>query len=458
MTMRVHKRERFTSVSNEIINNKEMSWEARGLLIYLLSKPEGWIVRNNDLIKQSPAGRDKVASIVQELARNGHIFRWQCRETDGRIEWKSEIFESPEEMREWRQENPDIADPSRKSTPNNQGHHNGKTVSGEPAHHNGKTVSGSTVNGKDVDIVITEFSNTELDPEIFIDPIPHTHSDPERVCVKNEKSPEPESIVSPEQPKSFPVFSKSIGVDNFSAAAPLNSSIEGFPIGPWGRDLFSIHPGFMAAVIAKWRKGNSQKAQAFGAMVDEEVRGCIQKYWRKDWTTLRLDWTEYEDSTKRLAQTVRDRMSQGVEITSQEQKILTDRVMGPEHLRPQALYSDLQQAVLNPARLQRELPSGAVPLIADNELTESQIEETRRAIEAARSNLMKSNQSLFEGRNPVPDFMAWLLEEAKKHPVPGMAVRAIAVILARRPEMQTAYLSSRNATERELSYSGSEDF
>lgn len=443
MTMRVHKRERFTSVSNEIINNKEMSWEARGLLIYLLSKPEGWIVRNNDLIKQSPAGRDKVASIVQELARNDHIFRWQCRETDGRIEWKSEIFESPDEMREWRQKNPDIADPSRKSIPNKQGHHNGKTVSGEPAHHNGKTVSGSTVNGKDVDIVITEFSNTELDPEIFIDPIPHTHSDPERVCVKNKKSPEPESIVSPDESKSLPVFSKSIGGDNFSAAAPLNSSIEGFPIGPWGRDLFSIHPGFMAAVIAKWRKGNSQKAQAFGAMVDEEVRGCIQKYWRKDWTTLRLDWIEYEDSTKRLAQTVRDRMSQGVEITSQEQKILTDRVRGPEHLRPQAPHSVPEQAVLSPSQVQTQ-PSDSIKLlpVAVTGISESELEETRRAIEAARSRLPKSNQSLFEGRVPIAAFMTWLQDEAKKHPAPGIPQRVLVLNLAQRPEVQTKYLQS----------------
>jgi hypothetical protein len=89
MSVRIHKKSRFTTVSNDIVNNSSVSWEARGLLVYLLSKPEGWIVRNSDLIRQSPAGRDKVAAILKEL-ENKYIFRWETRNPEGRIEWKSE--------------------------------------------------------------------------------------------------------------------------------------------------------------------------------------------------------------------------------------------------------------------------------------------------------------------------------------------------------------------------------
>jgi hypothetical protein len=277
------------------------------------------------------------------------------------------------------------------------------------------------------------------------DPKEHSLRNPERVCEEMKNDTEPESLIVPDTPKTLPVFSSPIGDDNFSAAAPRNSSTEGFPIGPWGQDLFSIHAGFMAAVIGKWRKGDTQKAKTFGSMVDEEVRGCIQKYWKKDWTNLQLDWTEYEDSTKRLAQTVRDRMAQGVEISTQEQKILTDRVMGPEHLRHQASDSVPQQALLTPERVQRQasIPIGILP-VAITGISESDLEETKRAIEAARPKVVAMNQSLFQGREPIEAFRHWLEQEAEKHHVPGLSRRLIALSLGRRPEMQAAYLESLN--------------
>jgi hypothetical protein len=441
MTIRVHKRERFTSVSNEIINNKQLSWESRAMLIYLLSKPDGWVMRNTDLIKQSPAGREKVRSIVQELTANGYIFRWKIQGTDGRIEWKSEIFESPDERIEWLQANPNL-----------QVHHDVKTVSGKSEHHDVKTVSGSTVDGEPVDIVSTEFSNTDLDPEILIDLLPYTHSDPERVCKGKEKSPDPESFIIPDTPKTSPVFSSPIGDDNFSAAAPLNSSIEGFPIGPWGRDLFSIDAGFMAAVIAKWRKGDSQKAKTFGAMVDEEVRGCIQKYWRKDWLNLKVDWTEYEESTKRLAQTVRDRMAQGVEITSQEQKILTDRVRGPAHLQ----IRSTQPIALSPSDFapQRTIApfddstypsngSRCLPVALTGEIDPEELERTKQAIAAARASVKApDNPVLWTYGKPSEGFQSWLILQAQKNRIEGMTLRATTIGLSQRPEMQANYLKS----------------
>lgn len=459
MTVRVHRKERFTSVSNDIINNKEMSWEARGLLIYLLSKPPEWIIRNADLIKQSPAGRDKITSIIQELVRHGYIFRWQTRDSDGRIEWKSEIFETQEEMIEWKRENPDICGKSAqsiakthsqpdhhdgKTVHDGKSHHDGKTVDGKSAHHDGKTVDGSTVDGKPVDIVNTELVNTEF--RDLRDPNSFTHSDPERVYARKISSePNPiESVTASSQSKILSVESISVGEDTFSVAAP-NSPIEGFPIGPWGRDLFSIHPGFMAAVVAKWRKGDTQKAKTFGSMVDEEVRGCILKYWRKDWVNLQLDWTEYEDSTKRLAQTVRDRMAQGVEITPQEQKILTDRVMGPEHLRPAIAHSASRQSSSIPTQVQRQGTAtiGALP-VALSEISESQLEETRRAIESARASIapIALSAQLFSGREPIPEFLAWLEPQIEANKIPGLSRRQTAIALARRPEMQKAFLES----------------
>ena len=57
----------YTMIRNSLMVDKSLSWEARGLLIYLLSKPETWVVMKRDLIKTSPAGEKKTTSTVTEL-------------------------------------------------------------------------------------------------------------------------------------------------------------------------------------------------------------------------------------------------------------------------------------------------------------------------------------------------------------------------------------------------------
>ena len=274
------------------------------------------------------------------------------------------------------------------------------------------------------------------------DPIRHLRN-PERVCEEMEQSPEPErSVIVASEPESPPVFSGPIGGDTFPAAAPQKTSIEGFPIGPWGPSLFEIDAGFVGWMIAQWRKGDGRQSQAFGKMACEEVRACLQKYWKKDWSTLSIDWDAYSSNTQRLVEAVSDRMGRGIEISTQEQKLLNDRVKGPEHLRAQVPHSAPQQAPIDPVRVEIGLPSGAVPLIAASELSESQIEEIKRSSEAARSNLVAPDQGLFVGRLPIAAFMLWLEAEAQKHIIPGMSLRSIALGLGRRLEMQEAYLES----------------
>ena len=42
MIIRVEKRKRFTIISNVPIEDARLSWEALGVLCWLLSKPDGW--------------------------------------------------------------------------------------------------------------------------------------------------------------------------------------------------------------------------------------------------------------------------------------------------------------------------------------------------------------------------------------------------------------------------------
>ena len=98
--IRINKTEKFTAVSNQPFNNTSLSWEARGVLAYLLIKPNGWVCRNYDLINNGPAGGDKVERILDELQEHGYLTRSQIRKEDGSFDWDSTIHEAPIEVDE----------------------------------------------------------------------------------------------------------------------------------------------------------------------------------------------------------------------------------------------------------------------------------------------------------------------------------------------------------------------
>ncbi len=73
----------YTIVPNDMINDS-LSWEARGLLLYLGSKPEGWEVCITDLVNQTKeakkkSGRDSVRRIINELIDAGYMKKTQAR-------------------------------------------------------------------------------------------------------------------------------------------------------------------------------------------------------------------------------------------------------------------------------------------------------------------------------------------------------------------------------------------
>lgn len=149
MTIRTHKKEKYTQISNRLINDRSLSWDARGLLIYLLSKPNGWIVRLGDLINQSPsAGRDKVKRILGELNDGGYLYRYKTQGEGGKLEWHSEIFESPEDCQEWLKSF-DLS----KVIPT-------KPIDGFSI--DGSSIDGSSIDGQPVDVINTDLQKTDL--------------------------------------------------------------------------------------------------------------------------------------------------------------------------------------------------------------------------------------------------------------------------------------------------------
>src|SRR5512139_2030070 len=94
-TIRVKKDGRYFSASNEPFNDKRLSWEARGLMGYLLSKPDNWEVRSSDLEGQSKAGSHKVRRMLAELRACGYMNRIRITKEGGKFDWITEVYESP---------------------------------------------------------------------------------------------------------------------------------------------------------------------------------------------------------------------------------------------------------------------------------------------------------------------------------------------------------------------------
>lgn len=93
--IRIKKENKYSVISNAPLNDKSLSWEARGIMAYLLTKPDGWECRNYDLVNQGPAGKHIIQRVLKELQETGYIYRY--RKSDGRkIEWVTEIYETPE--------------------------------------------------------------------------------------------------------------------------------------------------------------------------------------------------------------------------------------------------------------------------------------------------------------------------------------------------------------------------
>lgn len=80
----------FYLLDKGISEDRRLSWAARGLLIFLLGKPDHWQVsvahlRNETADCAKPTGRDGVYSLLDELITAGYVLREQARAEAGKL-------------------------------------------------------------------------------------------------------------------------------------------------------------------------------------------------------------------------------------------------------------------------------------------------------------------------------------------------------------------------------------
>jgi hypothetical protein len=82
--------------SRALFEDKGLSWAARGVLGYLLAKPDNWRVKPSDLQARGDCGRDAIQAILRELESCGYLYRRRVNKGGGKFEWIYEVYESPE--------------------------------------------------------------------------------------------------------------------------------------------------------------------------------------------------------------------------------------------------------------------------------------------------------------------------------------------------------------------------
>lgn len=83
----------YFSMCRATAQDDSLSWEARGVLSYLLSKPDTWKVNVKNL--QQKCGRDKIHRILKELRESKYLHLLRERKPDGTFEWIYHVYETP---------------------------------------------------------------------------------------------------------------------------------------------------------------------------------------------------------------------------------------------------------------------------------------------------------------------------------------------------------------------------
>jgi len=153
---KIHNRDKdFTQIDNNVLNSEELSWKAKGLLVYLLSKPDDWKIYIKELSEASNDGKTSTSSALKELIEQGYAFKEKIREEDGKFGgYKYEIYEKP----------PKSGNPISENPKNGQSPTTNIDVTNKESNNSNNTMDSdeSTLTGKEINTLIGRFK--EVNP------------------------------------------------------------------------------------------------------------------------------------------------------------------------------------------------------------------------------------------------------------------------------------------------------
>lgn len=339
------KKKNYSIIDNGGICDRSLSWKATGLWTWLMSKPEDWEVSLENLCNSKTDGKDSVLSALSELEESGYLLYQRWRNCEGRFESAYTVFESPEQLNEWketapsteldsiarvsrnRRKQPTAEKPQRKN-------HSGETTAEKPQW---TTRSGlPTVENPrqlNIDIQRTELLRTEL----LNSPNPSFQEGLERESedVWNEEAKESSPQVSPvlskpeieiQQESTVLVEDKSSGgamqklaYHHFGMQDPSDRKtrqqreFNWVPEGPW-RVNNQLNADFVDWMTSKWQRDYGKDLHT--------TRANVLRHLKKDAANVAIAWDEYHRETLHRFSNAAVRERAGIEIKLEERQRL----------------------------------------------------------------------------------------------------------------------------------------
>lgn len=86
---------RYVQLCNPALQDKRLSYRARGLMASVLSYPADWRVTSETLAEQATEGRDAIRTALKELENHGYLTRTKTHTPDGTWSWLWIITDDP---------------------------------------------------------------------------------------------------------------------------------------------------------------------------------------------------------------------------------------------------------------------------------------------------------------------------------------------------------------------------
>lgn len=87
----------FVQIDKYCLNDTALCWKAKGLLCYMLSKPDNWKFYDTELVHHSVDGITSLRSAIKELKNAGYIVKRVIKDEKGRIiEHETLVYERPQ--------------------------------------------------------------------------------------------------------------------------------------------------------------------------------------------------------------------------------------------------------------------------------------------------------------------------------------------------------------------------
>lgn len=103
--IRVQKRpNNFVMMDKSFLEDERLSYKAKGILAYLLGKPDNWKVIVGNLVNYSTDGKASVYAGLKELNQFGYYEKIPIRDDKGHfVRWESTVYECPDPLTDFQE-------------------------------------------------------------------------------------------------------------------------------------------------------------------------------------------------------------------------------------------------------------------------------------------------------------------------------------------------------------------